>query len=150
MGFFGEKKPHFGSGGGRARLALAVLPGELRVQQGTEDPARGFSSLTIKEAELLITLMTGVAAGEFQLLWTLGLGVFLCVSGSHPVAAVQFCAQCVLWLCGQRRKPLLFLLERGGGLSPAPHSRAASPGASAGTRGVENGLVCLVTSVLGS
>lgn len=42
------------------------------MQQGTEDPAVGLSTLhRIKEAELFITVMTGVTAVEFQLLWTL-------------------------------------------------------------------------------
>lgn len=41
------------------------------MQQGTEDPAVGLSALhRIKEAELFITVMTGVTAVEFQLLWT--------------------------------------------------------------------------------
>lgn len=72
------------------------------------------------------------------------------MSGSHPVAAVQLYVQSVLWLTlGQGRKLLLFLLE-GGVASPLPPTAELPLLMQAGRRGVENGLICLVTSVLGS
>lgn len=88
-------------------------------------------------------MITWVTAHKFRPLWT------FFVSGSHPVASVQFCAQCVLWLTlAQRRKPRSSSWK-GGGLShvPPPPSSAAAASDASRRKQDGNSLVCLVTSV---
>lgn len=80
-GFFGGKAHIFSvlaAGEAEPGRLLALLPREAAGAAGAEDPAVGLSaSLTIKEAELFITLMAGLT-----LPWSFsfsGLFFFLCV-----------------------------------------------------------------------
>lgn len=96
------------------------------LQQSTDDPVVKISTLYRIKKEVFITVdyMGGCPRVSASLNFS--------VSGRHPVTAVRFYAQYLLWLTlTQRRKPLSSSWK-GGGLSPAlpPHISAASPDAS--------------------
>lgn len=114
-----------------------------RLQQSADDPVVRISTLYRIKKEVFITVDY---MGDHP---RVSASLKFFVSGSHPVTAVAFYAQYLLWLTlAQRRKPLSSSWK-GGGLSPAP----LPPSVllllmQAAERGVENGLICLVTSVL--
>lgn len=139
--FFGGKaqiRSVLAAGEAEPGWLLALLPREAAGAAGAEDPAVGLSaSLTIKEAELFITLMAGLTLpGSFSFS---GL-VFVCIwKASSPV----LCTVCPLARWWTEEETASLPLGTGGGLSPAPHGRAASPDASKAGEGWKRALFVL-------
>lgn len=111
-----------------------LAAGEAEPRQGTEDPARGFCITHNSRTELLITLMTGVAAVEFQLLWVLFFWFILWVWKPSSRCCPVLCTVCPLALWTEEETASL-PLGKGGWPLPAPQSRAASPDANRHKRG---------------
>lgn len=138
------------------------------MQQRAEDPAVGLSaSLSVKEAELFITLMAGVTlpwSFSFSGLFFFPLFLFVFFWGGWGLVWFFWC----VYLEGIQ--PLLssFMHSlssgsvedrggnhfssswKGGVASPLPPTAELPLLRQKGRREVENGLVCLVTSVPGS
>lgn len=123
------------------------------MQQRAEDPAVGLSaSLSVKEAELFITLMAGVTlpwSFSFSGLFFFPLFLFVFFLGGVGFGLVFFgvciwkassrccpvlCTVCPLAQLKTEEETTSLPLGRGG-LSPAPHGRAASPEAEGQKRG---------------
>lgn len=109
LGFLGEE----------SSLESVLAAGEAEPQQGTEDPARGFCITHNSRTELLITLMTGVAAVEFQLLWVLFFWFILWVWKPSSRCCPVLCTVCPLALWTEEETASL-PLGKGGWPLPSP------------------------------